>query len=47
MANLTNLVALSKEQLEDNLPDIVDKPSQPLSISFPKREYGKGIIVNH
>ena len=45
MANLTNLVALSREQLEDNLPDIGDKPSQPLSISFPKREYGKSIIV--
>ena len=45
MANLTSLVDLSREQLKDNLPDIGDKPSQPLSITFPKREYGKSIIV--
>ena len=28
-----------------NLPDVGDKPHQPLSFSFPKREFGKTIIV--
>ena len=42
---MANFVDLSREQLKDNLPDIGDKPSQPLSISFLKREYGKSILV--
>ena len=39
------LVDLSTESLDENLPDVGDKPHQPLSFSFPKREFGKTIIV--
>ena len=47
MAVSTNLrlVDLSRESLIDKLPDVNDKPHQPLTFSFPKREYGRSIIV--
>ena len=39
------LVDLNRESLIGNLPDVGDKPHQPLSFSFPKRDYGKSIVV--
>ena len=41
MATLTNLRLVDLNSLIDNLPDVCH---QPVSSSFPKREYGKSII---
>ena len=47
MAASTNLrlVDLNSNALISSLPTVGDTPNQPLSFSFPKREYGRSIIV--
>ena len=49
MAASTNLrlVDLNSDALISSLPEVGDTPNQPLSFSFsfPKREYGRSIIV--